>query len=220
MDEHPILYSGDMVRALLDGRKTQTRRPVTVPWAGGHRCQPYEPYYVETDGRLFFCDEYGDYHPIEECIQPFGVAGDTCWVRETWAQYPGRCEAVIRPRMVSKWNPACDIVWRADGELPIRWRPSIHMPRWASRLTQTVRSVRAERLQVITDADVQAEGAPFEYISGPGAPDFAEQRRLIFRDRWDAIYGRHDPSKPDYSWAANPWVWRGEFERAVLRDAA
>src|SRR3989344_1821939 len=84
MEERPILFSAPMVRAILAKKKTQTRRLVTVPWKGSSRALPYEPYWVDTDGNLFACDEYGDYHRAEDVLRPFGGAGDRLWVRETW----------------------------------------------------------------------------------------------------------------------------------------
>ena len=240
--ERPILYSGEMVRALLSGRKTQTRRPVTVPrWkANGRpvRDVPFSPYYEETDGVLYAMDQYGDYHESEEW-GPYR-AGDVAWVRETWG--------------VGNWNPIdrvdIAITYRADGaagwlgpRCPLsreeidafaerwgrpswkrsKWKPSIHMPRWACRLTHRVLSCRAERLQCITEADAIAEGVEQMDPMHPGAPrsplwyvsreplEVCSSARDAFAFRWNVIYGGDER----YSWQANPWVWRIESEKAI-----
>lgn len=171
MGDVPILFSGPMVRAILEGRKTQTRRPCR--WG------------VARDAV---------------------AAGDRLWVRETWAVATGDvCDgnAAIRYRADGALEAVND--HRSDA-LPRmlstsdRWRPSIHMPRWASRLTLPVVSVRAERLHDITEADAVAEGVR--------DPDLraAETARVLFADLWNATYG------PE-AWDANPWVWRIEFTK-------
>jgi hypothetical protein len=198
MRERPILFSALMVRAILAGRKTQTRRLVTVPWRGSQRALPYEPYYVDSDGELLFCDEYGDYHPIERAHPPYAEVGDRLWVKEThargtmtggapWVRYRADVESA---HMIA-----------SDGSL-IAWRPSIHMPRWASRITLEVTGVRVERLQTIGASDAQAEGVDARL-------DLATQS---FSWLWDSINGKRA------AWASNPWVWVVEFRRVEAAD--
>lgn len=196
MPERPILFSGEMVRAILDGRKTQTRRPIapTQPRADG----------LWPAGR----------DPLSDC--PFGAIGDRLWVRETWGRY-------------FTDGVGMHTVYRADGEherewLDLgRWRPSIHMPRWASRLTLRITHVRVERLQDISEEDARAEGVePGDRLvrclqtvpcasGGPsccGSTVMADDYRAGFQRVWRSIYGAE-------TWDANPWVWAISFEREV-----
>lgn len=226
--ERPILFSAPMVRALLDGRKTQTRR-VAKAFAGRD----------DLDGIL------RRYPRQAGC--PYGVPGDLLWVRETWK--PHSIYAGMKPREV----PRTKVFFRADDAYApsnTPWKPGIHMPRWASRLTLLVADVRVERLQAISDDDAIAEGlyrskpddedrdwfeshredegrAPTpeewaEFEEGvwmvPGVPQRwgmtpAERRRdqwapdpqFAYRLIWEHIHG---PG----SWDANPWVWAVSFE--------
>jgi hypothetical protein len=180
MKERPILFSAPMVRALLDGRKTQTRRIVK------HR-----PTMIEVDGVTVHGKK-------QKC--PYGQAGDRLWVRETWQLFP-RIEGASR------------IYYRASCTAPSvlddwRWTPSIHMPRWASRILLEVTAVRVERLQAISRADAAAEGICFPE-GEPKPPGYRCDRwpEENFAGLWDSINGAG-------AWAANPWVWVVEFRRA------
>lgn len=223
MKERPILFSAPMVRAILEDRKGQTRRIVKSrhefeigendagqPWP---RLQPYS------------ADE-----PAVEMVCPYGLPGDGLWVRETWG-------VGCRPDPSQGWIDG--IEYRADvayldehdvlplytecvpedfalEELREGWHPSIHMPRWASRINLEVTGVRVERLQDISDADAVAEGIE---RSGDGFvrfhPDPADTAhtgttqdpRLAYRGLWESINGVG-------SWDVNPWVWVVEFKRA------
>lgn len=209
MSEIPILFSADMVRAILEGRKTQTRRPVTVCWKGSARVPPYSPYYVEEDGKLFFQDEYGDFHPMER-LCPFGQPGDLLWVRETWQAYVLDRDGEVHDPFgkIPKEIPCCvALAWRADAhDQKGPWRPSIHMPRWASRITLRVKSVRIERVQDITDDDAIAEGIVGDEGYRVPGPYFGDQLLPgdCYANVWQSIYG---------NWTSNPWVWVVEFER-------
>lgn len=209
MKERPILFSGPMVRAILAGRKTETRRVVTVPWKGRTRGLPTEPHYVEEDGRLLWMDEAGDYHPIEP-LCPHGQPGDRLWVRETF----GMIECG-HGRDVMTDDGLSGMVYRADGQPKSDtfegWEPSIFMPRALSRITLDVVGVRAERLHAITDVGACAEG-----IYGAPSGLHGDNRwtwdgdvghyvtpREAYRFLWDDING----AKPGRRWHDNPWVW-------------
>ncbi len=199
--ERPILFSGPMVRAILEGRKTVTRRLVTVPWKGARRTLPYSPYWDDEDGRLIACDEYGDWHPAEEWLGTWQV-GQRLWVKETFAEDVGDLSAVFR----------------ADREFDgVRWTPSIFMPRYLSRITLDVTSVRIERLHAITEDDAKAEGVQpfFERF-----PCFAQDQTLTTGERCiDAPYRASyavlwdELNDERATWKSNPWVWRVEFRR-------
>lgn len=196
MKERPILFSAPMVRAILAGTKTQTRRVLPTMTTLGR---------VEYPGRR----DHKGYSHVNWLDTPDGIAaavrecrhgqpGDRLWVRETFSHFE-RNDQLKR---------GAEIFYRADGEcLELEpWRPSIHMPRWASRITLEIISVRVERLKDISDADARDEGAePRQpvYASGIYIPG---QYRLGFRDLWQSINGAG-------SWTANPWVWVVEFKR-------
>lgn len=188
-----------MVRAILEGRKTQTRRVITVPWSKGKRVLPYEPYYEEGGGTLLHMDQYGDYHPMSKYC-PYGQPGDRLWVRETWG-FNARL-GVSTPK--EAWFAYPDErAYRADepkGNWV--WRPSIHMPRWASRITLEVVRVGVERVQEITDDDAIEEGVDRTNTS---IPTYATQR---FRKLWDSINAGRG-----YGWDTNPWVFVIEFRK-------
>lgn len=188
MKEHPILFSGPMVRAILDDKKTQTRRlmkpqPAYV-WGWG--VTRSDPEHFSAHVRY-----PGGHQPDPWVRCPYGKAGDRLWVRETWTpRKEGETELHYAPAL-----------YRADmGDVKMfptgRWRPSIHMPRWASRLTLENAGVRVERLQDISDADILAEGFPED------PPSYAEG----FAAKWDEI-------NPKHPWSSNPWVWVVEFKR-------
>jgi hypothetical protein len=208
MTECGILFSAPMVRALLDGSKTQTRRimrpqPEPTPadyqgpaghWWPSSIMQSMVHVEQELQNRH---GGWGGFCP--DCC-PHGRIGDRLWVRETWAPHPDFPESVHRG------------VYRADPECKYdvaRWRPSIHMPRWASRILLEITGVRVERLQDINDQDAIAEGiglnpsadgVPMTFPNGETVP------RATFRCVWESINGAG-------SWDANPWLWVIEFRR-------
>lgn len=204
MKERPILFSAPMVRAILDGRKTVTRR--ILKWDGlpdapptEKFCTKGEPAWQETcdPGYWIGCDTNGT-TIFARC--PFGVPGDRLWVRETF---------------YLEGNSADQPRYRADGEAPkgIDWTPSIFMPRCASRLTLEVVSVRVERLQEISVEDAKAEGV--EEHDDDGVTYYGPFGKghvcavSAFAILWEEING---PG----SWSANPWVWRIEFRRLAV----
>jgi len=206
--ERGILFSSPMVRAILEGRKTVTRRllkwdglpdvPPTKKWAEpGRAWQEVEPGY------WIGCDENGT-TIFARC--PYGVRGDRLWVRETFRTWcvvhDGGAESDTHPCRCHDVD-----AYRADHPDPesLNWRPSIFMPRWASRITLEVGDVRAEQLQDITDADAYREGVGDMHVPGVVAPPV----RARFHQLWDEINGERAP------WKSNPWVWRVAFRRVT-----
>lgn len=199
MKERPILFSGDMVRAILDGRKTQTRRAVKRDLANS-----FDPPRGDSDikaGYPWFEDQNGEWHKAVDCC-PYGKPGDRLWVRETWAEFAG-----IEPQV--------KIVYRADKLFDTeakehlcgnKWRPSIYLPRWASRITLEITGVRVERLHDISEEDARAEGCTHTGIGRHIAADEIETAREQFERLWQSINGED-------SWNANPLVWVIEFRR-------
>ena len=205
MKERPILFSGPMVRAILSGTKTQTRRILKLKW--GFDLEERD------DGTLWPWAEHPDCDDDVWMPCPQGEIGDRLWVREThmnwWKLDPANPEG---PRIFSHVA-----AFAADGyelEPGERWIPSIHMLRAASRITLDIKAVRVERLQDISEEDAKAEGAP-GYEEGLDAPppdgDHEWSYRASFQRLWEQING---PG----AWAKNPWVWVVEFERAQAQQ--
>lgn len=233
----PIIMSAPMVRAILEGRKTQTRRVVTG--------NPGRVFWIQNviSGSGGWCDEHGRPVPCH-----YGEPGDTLWVREKWRvgawdedqgtfaidysdgplrewrTIPGDDDGSLFAWL---WVDCCDELrakgiepgedgryhWQ-PGDSPLRWRSPIHMPRWASRIKLEVTGVRVERLQDISEEDAVAEGMTRELREALGwhAEESEEtfnstQARSTFGVLWDSISG---PS----SWAKNPGVWVIEFRRS------
>jgi len=230
--ERPILMAGNMVRAILDGRKTETRRVV----------QPQPPkeisdkidYWIDTGFLYGFGkiakgtdgSQIWPYSPGLSCKSirnPYGNVGDRLWVRETWA--------------ASTKAPQIQVAYRADGQcvgcsndpdwLKVHhgwihgvatetegrfvgrglygpWKPSIHMPRWASRITLEITDLRIDRLQLITESAAKAEGVK------PLLPVADQRWRDAFHLLWDSIN-----EKRGYGWDFNPWVWVVQFKRVL-----
>lgn len=175
--ERPILFSGPMVRAILEGHKTQTRRVVRWPFSG-------QPNADEMDN-AGDCVTIIARGKFVKC--PFGEVGDRLWVRETFATYSGDGGT---SGLLYRADPMFDTTTVFDWT----WKPSIHMPRWASRLSLEITQVRVERIQDITEEDAQAEGRTLQDF-GSGGPGY-------FPHTWDALN-----AKRGFSWEANPWVW-------------
>lgn len=181
MNEHPILFSTEMVRAILDGRKTMTRRIIKRGVVGRMMSgdQILWPYIYDKQGKSV----------AVPC--PYGQPGDLLWVREAW-----------------KLSPRGNALYRADPALgpdsyEKGWRPSIHMPRWASRINLEVTGVRVERVQDISEDDAIAEGMEIVPV---GTATWTN--RQSFSILWDKIN-----AKRSHSWDSNPWVWVVEFKR-------
>ena len=193
MKERGMIFNGEMVRAILDGRKTQTRRIIKDCTVGKDPISKF----IQIGKKFIGCYPEDVPELIRECC-PYGVPGDRIWVRETWADagasapdlklYRANYPAHV-PSHYENVPPASDI----------RWTPSIHMPRWASRITLEITRVRVERLNDISECDAKAEGAPTECCV------IGDKHFLGFRSLWKSIYG-------DESWRSNPWVWVIEFK--------
>ena len=216
--ERPILFNADMVNAILDGRKSQTRRVV----------KPQPPSGIQSDLP-------GWNALARRC--PYGKPGDRLWVRETWGVVSHMFDANGDRH---EWNPdrpakaihempfgqgfyhghviyAADggFEWAGDddggGEPRSAWKPSIHMPRLASRITLEIVSVRVQRLKDISKLDAEAEGVQRDedmwkdYLH-PTDCHFAFDARTSFATLWQSINGAE-------SWDSNPWVWVVEFKR-------
>ena len=188
--ERPILFSAPMVRALLAGTKTQTRRKYKPRMPA-----PYEVVDEGPDGKPWPFYEHPEtmtnYEPVP-C--PYGVPGDRLWVRETFFEIPD-----------GVFYRATDPTWDEEREnTRVKWKPSIFMRRRQSRLTLEVTDVRVERVQDISAADAVAEGV----LHGFGEGVAANVPRALYRELWGEINGAD-------SWAANPWVWVVSFRRAA-----
>lgn len=201
MTERGMIFNGEMVRALLDGRKTQTRRPVKFPVIDKNiGC---ELAGNELAGEL----AAGNYW---NC--PFGKPGDHIWVRETWARYN-----IDQDSHDMAYRATTPEDWPKEG----RWRPSIHMPRWASRILLEITNIGVQRLSSISQADAAREGlvrlpATGRYCLNQGDQYFggaSHDAREVFSWLWESIYGEE-------SWQANPWVWVIEFKRIEGDDHA
>jgi len=222
MKTRPILFSGDMVRALLDGRKTQTRRIAKNIsrdrlFRSGWKAESNDKKKaVSTDAPAGLL--------AEGC--PFGEVGDLLWVRETFIsgfEFDANDMPTEKERTWYRANGDLDCWYDGGSDFPkenIPWKPSIHMPRWASRLTLRITNVRVERLQDMegqhpNESDAIAEGVNAIH-HGDGAYYYSAFRGEphpknwcdptdAFRELWEQING------PE-SWTANPWVWVIEFE--------
>ena len=217
MTERGMIFNGEMVRALLSGRKTQTRRPI--------KCKQtrFTEIGEREDGSKWPWSEDAEHacdfwHPC-----PFGAVGDRIWVRETWGVVshafrddglmidwvPDRPATAIHEMPFGNGYYSGYAIYAADGDFTWGdddgyedgrscWKPSIHMPRAASRILLEIIDVRVERLRSMSQDDARAEGVIA--ASGP------MEAGLAFRELWDSIYGEE-------SWKANPWVWVIEFKR-------
>ncbi len=198
----PILFSAPMVRALLEGRKTQTRR-VIKPLKKFPECNICRPDLAAFDHQVWF---HGEYETVGVMVDaPYSV-GDLLWVRETWSHTGTGVWKIADIYQALDGN----VVYRADSDNPsIGYFSSIHMPRWASRLTLRVTDVRAQRLHDISEEDAIQEGAGQYTSQSPIQrtfnPDWKGSYKRGFQVIWDNINGTE-------SWDANPWVWAYSFE--------
>lgn len=228
--ERPILFSAPMVRAILEGRKSVTRRALKVQPhtdASGNFCVGQYNYGQDLDGTPMTRN-------FVKSHCPYGQPGERLWVRETWGVIshdfdehgnmidwtPDRPATPIREMPFGRGYHSGHVIYRADGEAVwagdddgggddrTAWKPSIHMPRRASRILLEITAVRVERLQAISRADIRAEGleCPPELVSDDVSPNYRDWYPKAWRELWESINGTD-------SWNANPWVWVVEFKR-------
>ncbi|MFJ5297441.1 hypothetical protein ACIQAL_13060 [Pseudomonas sp. NPDC088368] len=228
--ERPILFSAPMVRAILEGRKSVTRRALKVQPhidASGNFCVGQYNYGQDLDGTPM------TRHFVKSHC-PYGQPGDRLWVRETWGVIshdfdehgnmidwvPDRPATPIREMPFGRGYYSGHAIYRADreavwasdddggGDDRSAWKPSIHMPRRASRILLEITDVRVERLQDISRRDIRAEGleCPPELASDDVSPNYRDWFPAAWRKLWEAINGAG-------SWDKNPWVWVITFRR-------
>lgn len=233
MKEHPIIFTAESVRAIQADRKTQTRRVITPQPPPGFSPAGLiiDSTYARDVGKWRFVDP-GSSHIAARC--PRWLAGDHLWIKEAWAHDGPSVEECRRRKedvMPFDGTGSYGPYYRADGEDDtLKWRSPLFMPKWASRLKLEVVSVRAERLQDIGVADIQAEGISLpvdvvgcppgtghplvQVLDNPYKPDtklttWTEEDywRSAFACAWEKINRKRSP------WSANDWVWRTEFRR-------
>lgn len=222
MKARPIMFSGPMVRALLEGRKTQTRRIVKNPMQTA--MVRHHPHYERDGGALW----------LHQC--PYGRPGDLLWVREAWRTYAALDKEAPRSLIAGT-----GLVYEAGGRnfpqerdlqgMGKKVRPGMFMPRWASRLTLRLTDVRVQRLQEISKDDAIAEGAKqWDVLEGTSArlprwsmePQTSEQccmhgPQMAFANYINKLHGGENWNlKPSNLWAENPWAWALTFE--ILRE--
>ena len=215
--ERPIIFSTEMVKAILDDRKTQTRRVIKPQpiaraintdldtlWEWKYDCNWWYKNSPDESGILDYC--------------PYGQVGDRFYVKETHhfscdafavttqVNYKDGTHKSIDPLLI----PEGTKVWNSHHRYypqDVKWRPSIFMHRWASRITREITDIRVERLQNISREDITAEGCPWQRGDGPW--DDVDNARRWFSDLWDSINGKK------YPWDSNPWVWVISFKKEV-----
>ncbi|HFO1715052.1 TPA: hypothetical protein ACHI9W_000272 [Klebsiella pneumoniae] len=257
MTERGMIFNSEMVRAILDGRKTQTRRIMKVqPEPSKSRPGDFWFSSKKLESMVHVSDLVPGNSPIADChlffqghCCPFGAVGDRIWVRETWGVVSHELDEDGRIQPWTPDRPATAIhempfgngyysghaIYAADGDFTWGdddgyedgrscWKPSIHMPRAASRILLEITDVRVERLNAISPEDAESEGLECTNFTGfgdePGLPSYPEPDVYFdplkkqwkeyppeaFAGLWESIYG-------EGSWQANPWVWVIEFKR-------
>ena len=195
MKEHPILFDGEMVRAILGRYKTRTRRVIKPQPAFANNAWHWKNICWGVGGA-----QISDEFIVDHC--PYGKPGDHLWVRETWRQHH------------PETSYSKGIVYRADAPRALgmgshsdsyKWKPSSYMPRWASRITLEITGVRVEKLQEITSIDAVREGIQ------NGA--YAVNPVRSFRRLWDSTN-----KTKGYNWDENPWVWVVEFKKLEVEN--
>ncbi len=192
----PILFNTEMVQAIMDGRKSCTRRVVKPQWEECPHCKyAHNEYIYDEMAENVYCARCG--YPLEPERRPPYQPEDILYVRETWHRYTKRVGKGEGCHLEEHYGYKASIANSEDAEEP--WKPSIHMPKKAARIWLKVTNVSVERLQDITEDGAEAEGC-FDYTS----------TALGFPDVWDSTIKKSDLDR--YGWDANPWAWVIEFE--------
>ncbi|EKS6506540.1 hypothetical protein R9C26_002078 [Enterobacter hormaechei] len=203
--ERGMIFNSEMVRAILDGRKTQTRRIIKDCTVGRDPISKF----IQIGKKFIGCYPEDVPELIRECC-PYGVPGDRIWVRETWAE----AGASAPDLKLYRANYPAHVPTHYENVPPaedVRWTPSIHMPRWASRILLEITDVRVEQLKSISEEEARSEGVAqlregFWKHYQPGWTQHQLSARGSFATLWESIYGFGE-------WDRNPWVWVIEFKR-------
>lgn len=224
----PILFNSEMVKAILEGRKSQTRRIVKPqPKVFYGLVKKLNNLYLQC-ARIFRDNRPG-------IKSPYGIIGDRLWVRETFAI---ECNDGYQDVYVTPEKPLGPVRWFEEQDLEnpkyfecprykasepdtvlgeeeddMKWKPSIHMPRWASRITLEITDIRVERAQEIGESDARAEGLRYDERNHLDPIGYSAKDR--FKTLWDSIN-----KKRGYSWESNPWVWVVEFKKLIGNNNA
>ena len=216
MKERGMIFNGEMVKAILDGRKTQTRRIMKVqPEPSKSRPGDFWFSSKKLESMVHVSDLAPGNSPIADChlffqehCCPFGAVGDRIWVREAFRVHSRATDVATLVYKASERNSWTEQTHRVPVAVcnkpatPEKWTPSLHMPRWASRILLEITDVRVERLNSISEEDAGREGYPADPAPYGGEMD----KWLWFRQLWDGIY-------PEQSFKHNPWVWVISFKR-------
>ena len=226
----PILFNAEMVRAILDGRKSCTRRLVK-PQPDEKHTYPLGFVTDSTEKKEVGCFGFGigEYGGSIQYAKPQYHTDDVLYIRETWTEECGKyyyradydsdyldpCETLSGGYPASCRNhPGCDGCMATSTR--IHWHPSIHMPKEAARIWLKVTGVRMERLQEITEVGIQKEGVEVDPKECAGKFDFISELFLLFQRLWNSTIKKSDIDR--YGWDANPWVWVIEFERCEKQE--
>ncbi|SAT23223.1 hypothetical protein [Klebsiella variicola] len=228
MKERGMIFNGEMVRALLSGRKTQTRRIIKDCTVGRDQISKF----IQIEKKFIGCYPEDVPELIRECC-PYGIPGDRIWVREAFRVHSRATDVATLVYKASERNSWTEQTHRVPVAVcnkpatPEKWTPSLHMPRWASRILLEITGVRVERLNAISEEDAQREGVhtevwdqtvvarnyaardEFFQFWSEDMPHYVEMNQLYrssFRSLWESIYGAEN-------WQANPWVWVISFKR-------
>lgn len=193
----PILFNTDMVRAILDGRKTCTRRAVKQQWEECPHCKyVHNEYIYDKLAGNVYCARCG--YPLEPERKSLYQIGDILYVRETFIQAAAH----------TFWYKADDNSWMPEG---LHWKPSIHMPKEAARIWLKVTDMRVERLQDITENGIKNEGIRLKQKDCVSKFDYISELYFLFSRLWNSTIKKSDLDR--YGWDANPWVYAIDFTR-------
>ncbi|HHX3102348.1 TPA: hypothetical protein ACU8I5_003320 [Klebsiella pneumoniae] len=225
MKERGMIFNGEMVRAILDGRKTQTRRIMKIQpeHSGLGLRRVIDSKNGSDDGKYFWSlsDACGLKIRSKSFTCPFGSVGDRIWVREAFRVHSRATDVATLVYKASERNSWTEQTHRVPVSVcnkpatPEKWTPSLHMPRWASRILLEITDVRVERLNAISEEDAEAEGIDMEALyDSQDCYDCIANHNMTgrptvtgaFKYLWESIYGEE-------GWKSNPWVWVIEFKR-------